>query len=124
MKLITLILDGQNRVHLAAVRAPDLLRREIAALSGGAELVYVAVPPPDIAAERIVARVAARCRAEAHAHAGPSPARTLVTDADPRAVRARLVAEQALVPAVAQAGRALRWPLRRLASLLRRLAQR
>lgn len=124
MKIITMIVDGHSRVHLAAVRAPDLLRREIAVLCGGAELAYVAVPPPGVAAERLVARVAACFRAEAHDHAGPSSAQTQVTDADPRAVWARLVAEQAMVPVFDRARRALRRPLRRLVSSLRRLAHR
>lgn len=48
MKIITMIVDAQHRVHLAAVRAPDLPRREIAVLCGGAELAYVAVPPPGV----------------------------------------------------------------------------
>lgn len=124
MKLVTMIVDARDRVHLAAVRAPDLLRREIAETCGGAALAYVAVPPAGVAAEDVVARVAARFAAVASPHQGRTQATLQVIGADPKRVRARLVAEQALGPLAERLRRALLRPLRRLASHLRRRLRR
>lgn len=83
MNLVTMIVDARDRVHLAAVRASDLLRREIAETCGGDALAYVAVPPAGVAAEG-VARVAARFAAVASPHQGRTQATLQVIGAPTR----------------------------------------
>lgn len=57
MKIVTLIMDGRGRLRLIATCAPDLLRREFAAETGSAHLIWCGVPPADRGARAIVAEV-------------------------------------------------------------------
>jgi hypothetical protein len=57
MKIVATILDGRARVQVAATRAPDLLRRQIAAQTGDALLVAVALAPPGLGPEALVAGI-------------------------------------------------------------------
>ncbi len=57
MKIFCLIATPDGRVHAAATRSPDLLRRELATRFGGAELFYCAVPPHGQSATNQCARL-------------------------------------------------------------------
>ena len=54
MKLFCVFAVGDGRLIAAASRAPDLLRRELAAGSGGATLIWCSVPPGGISAAALV----------------------------------------------------------------------
>jgi hypothetical protein len=54
MKIIALLQDGLGHLHLVAMRAPDLLRRELSAQTGSAELLWCAVPPSGQGAATVV----------------------------------------------------------------------
>ncbi|UMY16769.1 hypothetical protein MMB17_19160 [Methylobacterium organophilum] len=64
MKIVVTILNGQARVHIAATRAPDLLRRQIAARTGHALLLAVALAPPRLGPEALIAGIDRRLQAE------------------------------------------------------------
>lgn len=53
MKLLTLIVDATGTLHIEATRAPDLRRRGISQETGGAEILFCAVPPFGRSAERL-----------------------------------------------------------------------
>ena len=57
MKIFSIIEDGDGLVHVAATRAPDLLRREIGAEFGPARLIWCSLPPPGITADRLCAKL-------------------------------------------------------------------
>ncbi len=76
MKIVATILDGRARVHVAATRAPDLLRRQIAAQTGDALLVAVALAPPGLGPEALVAGIDRACR-PAVSPAASTPSRPL-----------------------------------------------
>jgi hypothetical protein len=44
MKMLALITDGEGRLHVASTRSPDLLRRELAGITGSAILNHVCIP--------------------------------------------------------------------------------
>jgi hypothetical protein len=54
MKIVALIEDGLGRRHLLATRAPDLLRRDLSARTGHAELLWCAVPPQGQCANQVI----------------------------------------------------------------------
>ena len=54
MKLLTLIVDATGALHIEATRAPDLRRREISKQTGGADILFCAVPPIGRSAEQLV----------------------------------------------------------------------
>lgn len=54
MKLFCVFAVGDGRLVATASRAPDLLRRELAAGSGCTTLVWCSVPPDGIAAAALV----------------------------------------------------------------------
>ena len=54
MKLFCIFAVGDGRLVAATSRAPDLLRRELAAGSGCATLVWCSVPPSGITATTLV----------------------------------------------------------------------
>ena len=56
MKIVALIEDGLGYRHLVASRSPDLLRRELAARTGTAMLIWCAVPPEYHSAATIVTK--------------------------------------------------------------------
>ncbi|GGK47462.1 hypothetical protein [Salinarimonas ramus] len=64
MKIPSLIVDAHGRVHLAASRAPDLVRRAVAAETGAAHLIGLALPPPGISARAFVEDLAERLGGE------------------------------------------------------------
>lgn len=59
MKLLTIILDASGVLHIQATRAPDLRRREISQTTGGAEILFCAVPPEERSAEQLVVALTA-----------------------------------------------------------------
>jgi hypothetical protein len=65
MRIVALIEDGTGRLHLAATRAPDLLRRELSARTGAAALLWCAVPPAGMAGAGIVAEALNRLSVDA-----------------------------------------------------------
>lgn len=89
MKILSLATDGAGRAHLAAIRAPDLWRRHIAAQTGEAHLVFVAVPPAGLSVDDLLARLDARL-----AKSGAAPATiacfanapTRILEADPQQI--------------------------------------
>lgn len=89
MKILSLAADASGLVHLALIRAPDLWRRDIAAKTGGAELVFIALPPAGVAIDDVLSRLDAWL-----AGTGAAPARmtrfvntpTRVYEADPARV--------------------------------------
>ena len=54
MKLFCIFAVGDGRLVAAASRAPDLLRRELAAETGCATVVWCSVPPTGVAAATLV----------------------------------------------------------------------
>ena len=54
MRLFCVVAVGDGRLVAAASRAPDLLRRELAAESGCATLLWCSVPPSGISAAALV----------------------------------------------------------------------
>ncbi|GJE27618.1 hypothetical protein [Methylobacterium organophilum] len=64
MKIVVTILNGQARVHVAATWAPDLLRRQIAARTGHALLAAVALAPPRLGPEALIAGIDRRLQAD------------------------------------------------------------
>ena len=57
MQIVALIRDGHGRLSVSATRAPDLLRRQISANTGAAELLWCGVPPMGQGAKAIVASI-------------------------------------------------------------------
>lgn len=108
MRTPTLLLDGQGRVRLACTRAPDLLRRAVAAQTGAAHLLAVALPPPGMSSRTLVEGLAARLGGERLADG------TWLLAAD--AARAKR--------ALARAAAGEAEPLATLRRLLKRLAKR
>jgi len=116
MKLIALIKDGAGRLHLDVTRAPDLLRREVALATGGAQLCWCGVPPEGVAAHAVITEVERRLRPRA---AGSAP---LV--APVHLVIRQLVLVTVVEPALAVHRRRLLGPLRRVRWRLRALRAR
>lgn len=54
MKIVALIRDGHGCLHLAATRAQELVRRELADRTGTAVLLWCGVPPHGTAGAGIV----------------------------------------------------------------------
>lgn len=57
MKILSLAADGAGRAHIAAIRAPDLWRRDIAAKAGEAHLIFVAVSPEGVSFDALLDRL-------------------------------------------------------------------
>ena len=57
MHIVALIRDGNGRLSVSATRAPDLLRRQISANTGAAELLWCGVPPMGQGAKTIAASI-------------------------------------------------------------------
>jgi len=57
MHIVSVVTDGHGRVRLAATRAPDLFRRNVAAETGCARLVWCGVAPPQLGARKFVERL-------------------------------------------------------------------
>ena|ERR1700731_2951100 len=57
MHIVSVVADGHGRVRLAATRAPDLFRRNVAAETGCARLVWCGVAPPQLGARKFVERL-------------------------------------------------------------------
>lgn len=55
MKIITLLRDGRNQLHLAQTRAPDQMRRELSAQTGTAVIVWCGVPPEGVGGTDLIA---------------------------------------------------------------------
>ncbi|KFL32618.1 hypothetical protein JP75_00160 [Devosia riboflavina] len=64
MKIVALIEDGLGHRHLVASRSPDLLRRELAARTRTAMLIWCAVPPEYHSAATIVTKAMDRLGAD------------------------------------------------------------
>ncbi len=58
MKIVTVIADGAGRVRLCATRSPDLLRRQVAAETGHADLVGVSLAPDGLGPQALIALAA------------------------------------------------------------------
>ena len=99
MKLFCIISDASGHLTAAATRAPDLLRRTIAAETGEASLLWCSVPPTGSSAEAMVLAF----RMAEPKRPGESPAITV----------ARLAWFAIIAPLVREAGRALRRKTRR-----------
>ncbi|WP_455960055.1 hypothetical protein [Methylorubrum aminovorans] len=55
--IVAIVLDGHARIHLAATRVPDLLRRLILARAGHPTRVAVALASSELGLRTLVARV-------------------------------------------------------------------
>ena len=62
MKIVTVIMDGAGRVRLCATRSPDLLRRQVAAETGHADLVGVSLAPDGLGPQALIARPPCICK--------------------------------------------------------------
>ena len=60
MKLVCIFSDGQGRLLVETATAPNLRRRDLAAATGGAEIVYCAIPPRDIPLNDCLTRLSDR----------------------------------------------------------------
>ncbi|MDT3684032.1 MAG: hypothetical protein RO009_03185 [Pseudorhodoplanes sp.] len=69
MHIVTLVAGADGHVRILATRAPDLARRQIAAETGDAYLVYCGVAPPQIGSRAFVVMLR---QALDHAHLGNS----------------------------------------------------
>lgn len=108
MRIICLIADGRGRVHVAALRAPDLRRRELAAETGTAHLLAVALAPDRVAPSTIVAGIDRRLAA-----ARIGEGLYAATAAEARQALARAQAQVRRAHAVASVRRALTRMVRR-----------
>lgn len=63
MRIVVLIRDGNDQLHLVATRAPDLMRRDLAARTGTAMLLWCAVPPEHHGADAVIAKAQRRLNA-------------------------------------------------------------
>jgi hypothetical protein len=119
MQIITLVTDGHGHVRVAATRAPDLFRRNIAAETGDAWLTWCGVAPPQIGARAFVERLQHAWR---QAHLGDATYR-ISPDAAVRTVYCQLVVEwikRVTRAAVRSFKRRVAWPRRRGRSAGRR----
>jgi hypothetical protein len=57
MHIVSVVTDGHDHVRLAATRAPDLFRRNVAAETGSARLIWCGVAPPQLGARKFVERL-------------------------------------------------------------------
>jgi len=134
MRIISLATDGNGRAHIAAIRAPDLWRRDIAARTGEAHLVYVAISPDGVAVDDLLARLDVWLEKSGTAPTtsgrfANAPTRIVATDPE-RIVRwLRLEIERASRPAhlsvrILAATRKLRRRARRMLASLRERIER
>jgi len=59
MKTLCIIVDGNDNVHLALTRAPDLLRRTLSAQTGSATLAWCGLPHAGVSGHATLARIQA-----------------------------------------------------------------
>gem|GEM_PF-4840583 len=57
MKILSLAADASGLTHIALIRAPDLWRRDIAAHTGSAHLLFVALPPAGVPFDDVLSRL-------------------------------------------------------------------
>ena len=77
MHIVALIRDGNGRLMVSATRAPDLLRRQISASTGSAELVWCGVPPVGEGAKAIVSGIVDRFGVDADGAIKSSPKKVI-----------------------------------------------
>lgn len=59
MKTLCIIVDGNDNVHVALTRAPDLLRRTLSAQTGSATLAWCGLPHVGVSGTTTLARIQA-----------------------------------------------------------------
>ena len=80
MRFVTLILDGNIHAHLVVSRAPDLKRREIAAQTGSAEIVFCQMAD-GFSTSEVMSKIAARfCNFKVHENVYRTPAKLMIRE--------------------------------------------
>jgi hypothetical protein len=113
MRIIAVVADGHGRIRVAATRAPDIFRRDIAAQTGTAHLVWCAVAPAELGARQFIGTLDASLARARTAGGYVLPARMVISTAR------RLLLAHRVRCRLRAAARPLR---RRLVALLRRPA--